>query len=426
MNVLLIHQAFVSSGESGGTRHFEFGRRLARKGGRMTVVTGRVNVLTGRAWGGAGSASGGVARESVDGVEVLRVYSPAVIHKSFAWRVLAFLVFAATSTRAGLRSGPVDLVVGTTPPIFQAASAWLVARLRRKPFLLEVRDLWPEFAVDMGVLKNPVLIWLARKLERFLYDHADHVLVNSPAYRDYVVAKGIPAGRVSLVANGVDASMFRPEADGASVRERLGLSGKFLAVYAGAHGMANDLGTVLKAADLLRDRGDVHFLFVGDGKERPRLEEEARRLGLANVTFAGAVAKAEMGDVLGAADVCLATLMNIPMFTTTYPNKVFDYMAAGRPTLLAIGGVIRAVIEEAGGGLYVPPGNPEALAEAVSALRDDPEGRARMGRSARAYVVEHFDRARQADAFCELLDRLAGKTPPEPEPGPVETEGVAA
>src|SRR5262249_42849797 len=163
------------------------------------------------------------------------------------------------------------------------------------------------------------------------------------------------------VPNGTDVAMFAPDADGAPVRDRFALRTHFLVVYAGALGMANDLGTVLKTADLLRERDDVHFLLVGDGKERKNLEDQARRLGLCNVTFAGTVPKDQMPDVLAAADACLATLMNIPMFSTTYPNKVFDYMAAGRPTLLAIDGVIRTVVEEAGGGLFVPPGDHVAL-----------------------------------------------------------------
>src|SRR5262249_43300642 len=160
--------------------------------------------------------------------------------------------------------------------------------------------------------------------------------------------------KIEVIPNGVDVSMFDPEATGMAIRSRYGLEGKFLVVYAGAHGMANDLGTALRAAEILRDHDTIRFLFVGDGKERANLEEMARRLGLSNVVFAGPVPKDEMPDVLAAADASLAILMNIKMFRTTYPNKVFDAMAAGRPTLLAIDGVIREVIEQAQGGLFVP------------------------------------------------------------------------
>lgn len=404
MNILLIHQAFVLGREAGGTRHYDLGRMLATQGDHLKVVASQVSYLTGLRVGGG--RAGFCYRENVDGIDVLRAYAPAVHNKSFAWRVVGFLVFSATSSWAGVRSGPVDLVMGTTPPIFQALSAWLVARLRRKPFLLEVRDLWPDFAIDMGVLRNPILKSVARRVESFLYRHADHILVNSPAYRDYLLGKGIAPEKVSFVANGVDVTMFRPSADGAAVRRRFGLEGKTLVVYAGAHGAANDLGTLLDAADRLRDDPRVHFLFIGDGKERPNLAAEASRRGLQNVTFAGVVPKDEMPDVLAAADICAATLQDIRMFRTCYPNKIFDYMAAGRPTVLAIDGVIRKVVEDSGGGIFVPPGDAEAVAAAVRRLGDDPVLRAGMGRAARRHVEEHFDRRAQAEEFRKVLRRL--------------------
>lgn len=408
MNVLLIHQAFVSGREPGGTRHYELGRRLARDGDNLKVVASPVSYLTGRS-----SRKGRLClyyRENVDGVEVLRAFTPAVHNKSFIWRIVGFLVFAVTSVWAGLRSGPVDLVMGTTPPIFQAVSAWLVARLRRRPFLLEIRDLWPDFAIEMGVLRNPLLIRVARGVESFLYRRADHILVNSPAYRDYLLAHGVASEKVSFVANGVDVSMFHPEARGEAIRERFNVQGKTLVVYAGAHGMANDLSVILQAADRLRDQPDVHFLFVGDGKERPRLEAEARELGLPNVTFGGALPKDEMPAVLAAADICVATLKNIRMFSTTYPNKIFDYMAAARPVVLGIDGVIRDVIEEAGAGIFVTPGNSVALADAVSRLGHDHALREAMGRAGRAHVAAHFDRNTQAEEFRRVLRGLSRPT----------------
>jgi glycosyltransferase involved in cell wall biosynthesis len=410
MNVLLIHQAFVSGDEAGGTRHFELGQRLSARGDHMTVVSSQVSYLTGRPVDARrfGWRRGLFYREQVNGLTVMRAYSPAVLHKGFAWRLAAFVVFALNSVFAGLRAGPVDVVMGTTPPIFQAVSAWLVSRLRRKPFLLEIRDLWPEFAIEMGVLTNPILKRLSRWLERFLYRHADHLLVNSPAYRDYLKRKGVPETKISFVPNGVDVTMFDPSARGEAIRRRFDLDGTLVAVYAGAHGPANDLDTILDAADLVRDQDQIRFLLVGDGKERGRLQAETARRGLTNVIFTGALPKSQMPDVLAAADVCLATLKNIPMFTTTYPNKVFDYMAAGRPTVLAIGGVIRAVVEEAEGGCFVPPGDARAMADAIRHLADHPQERRSMGASARRFVEERFDRDDQAEEFRTILRRIAG------------------
>jgi len=404
MRVVLIHQAFVSPDEAGGTRHYELGKRAVEQGIEFTIVASDISYLTGARTVGD---EGRISEQSFDGVRVLRAYTYPSLHRSFAWRVVSFLSFMLTSIRGGLRAGRVDVVMGTSPPIFQAVSAWLVARVRRRPLLLEIRDLWPEFAIDLGVLRNRALIRLSRWLERFLYARAAHLLVNSPAYRDYLIGKGVPPDKVTLIANGVDAAMFAPDARGGRVREALGLTDKFVVTYAGALGLANDIETILRAAARLTDHPQIHFLLVGDGKERARLEARARELNVRNVTFAGARAKTDMPEILAASDACVATLKDIAMFRTTYPNKVFDYMAAARPTVLAIDGVIRRVIETARAGVFVPPGDDRALANAVLSLNADRGLAAEMGRNARAYVVEHFDRREQANDFVALLRRLS-------------------
>lgn len=402
-HILLIHQAFVLPNEAGGTRHYELAQHLVQQGHKFTIVASNLSYVTGKP---VIDGKHIVQETSVDDIRVLRAYTYPSLHKSFFWRTISFLSFMLTSVWAALRAGQIDLVIGTSPPIFQAVSAWLVAFLRRRPFLLEVRDLWPEFAIDIGVLKNPLLIRLSRWLEQFLYARATHILVNSPAYRDYLLGKGLPESNITLIPNGVDPDIFAPQGDGRKIRDQFQLGDKFVVTYAGALGLANDIGTILHAAELLRVNQDIHFLLVGDGKERANLEAEARRLELSNITFAGAHPKGSIPDFLAASDACVATLRDIPMFRTTYPNKVFDYMAAARPTLLAIDGVIREVIEASGGGIFVPPGNPAALADAIRELSMDRERARAMGQAARRYVVEHFDRKQQAIAFAELVERL--------------------
>ena len=403
MNLLLIHQAFVSPREAGGTRHFELARYLRQQGHQVTIVASDVSYLTGEK---VLQHKGVVGQEDIEGIHVLRAFALPTLHKNFFWRVMAFLVFMITSVWAALRVSNPDIIMGTTPPLFQAISAWFVALLRRKPFLLEIRDLWPEFAIDMGVLTNPLLIRMSRWVESFLYARADHLLVNSPAYRDYLIEKGIPEEKISFIPNGVDTSMFNPMDGGESVRQEFGLDDKFLVSYAGALGLANDIETALRAARRLQDMTRIHFLLVGDGKERPRLEQQAREWGLSNVTFVGVRPKSEMPRFLAASDACLAILKDIPMFRTTYPNKVFDYMAAGRPTILAIDGVIRQVVESAQGGVFVPPGDDEALADAIAYLVNHPQRAQEMGQNARRYVEKHFERHDQARAFEQVLLRL--------------------
>ncbi len=398
----MIHQIFLSSKDGGGTRHFEFARYAANHGHDFVVIASDVSYLDGRRIETDGRP------EMIEGIEVRRTRTLNVINKGFIWRVVAFLGFMVSSVFKALGAGRVDVVMGTSPPIFQAASAWLVSFLRRKPFLLEVRDLWPDFAVDMGVIKNPVIIRLAKRVELFLYARAAHILVNSPAFREYMIDKHrVNPDKITLIPNGVDPAMFDPGDKGEPVREEFGLQGKFIVTYAGAMGPANDIPTIIRAAELMKDDERIHFLLVGDGKDRGKAEALRDELGLTNVTFAGLRSKAQMKAVLGATDACLATLMPIPMFKTVYPNKIFDYLAAGRPVVLGIDGVIREVVESAQAGRFVEPGRPDAIVEAVRAFAADPDACAAMGRSGRAYVEQHFNRIDHARAFVELLERVA-------------------
>lgn len=403
-HTILIHQAFASKDEPGGTRHYELGRRLVAKGQRLTVVASDVSYQTGMRIVPRARLVTGCTQ---DGILILRAYTYSALHKSYFSRIISFLTFMTTSVVVGMKEGRPDIVMGTTPPIFQAFSACFLAAAHRRPLLLEIRDLWPEFAIDIGLLTNKTLIWVARSLENFLYRRADHLLVNSPAYREYLICKGVEARKISLIPNGVDAEMFDPLDKGCGFRNEYGLEGKFVVTYAGALGMANDIDVLVKAADLLKPRADIHILIVGDGKERSRLEGEANNMGLQNMTFTGSFAKSRMANILAASDACIAILKDIPMFATTYPNKVFDYMAAGRPTILAIDGVIREVIEAAGGGVYVPPGDPRLLAAAIRELADRPEYAKRMGTAARAYVVKHFNRDQHAQHLAELLSGIS-------------------
>ena len=403
MRLLLIHQAFNSPDEAGGTRHFELAQRCVKEGHAFSIVASDVIYLSGKRRDGKTRL---VTEEDLRGVRVLRAYTYPSLHRSFVWRVLSFLSFMVTSILAGLKAGPVDVVMGTSPPIFQAVSAWVVSLIRRRPFLLEIRDLWPEFAIDMGILRSPALITLSRRLEGFLYSRSTHLLVNSPAYKAYLEGRGIDPAKITLIANGVDTSMFAGDFDTGLIRGRWSLDGTFLVTYAGALGAANDIPVVLEAARVLSNNRNIHLLLVGDGKERANLESLAREWKLGNVTFTGALPKKEMPAILAASDACLAILKNIPMFKTTYPNKVFDYMAAARPTILAIDGVIREVVEKAEGGIFVPPGNAKALADAIASLEKDRIKANAMGEAARAYVVAHFDRERQAKEFVSLLKNL--------------------
>jgi glycosyltransferase involved in cell wall biosynthesis len=399
VHILLIHQAFASLDEPGGTRHHELARYLASQGHRVTIIASPISYLTGK----SRSAEIPWSETQTDGnlITILRAYTYPSLHRSFAFRLVSFFSFMFSSFFIGLGLKNVDLVWGTSPPIFQGLTAWLLARIKRLPFLFEVRDLWPAFAVAVGVLKNPVLIKLSESLETFLYHRADLVVVNSPGFIQYIKSRG--ATRVELVPNGTDTNMFTPEVDGGPFKRLHNLDAKFVVLYAGAHGLSNDLGIILQAAQILMPRKDVIFVLLGDGKDKPALQTQAASDGLDNILFLPPIPKVEMPAALAAADACIAILRPVEMYKTTYPNKVFDYMAAGKPVILAIDGVIREVIENANAGIPVHPGDPEALSQAVLQLADDPELAHRMGCKARIYVVNHFDRSILASKLMELM-----------------------
>jgi len=421
MDLLLIHQAFVGPNQAGGTRHFELASHLVDQGDGVAIVASDLSYLTGQK---TNTGGGLVTREQIGKIRVLRAYTYPTLHKGFVWRVFSFVTFMLTSVWAGWKAGKPDLVMGTSPPLFQAASAWFISALRRRPFLLEIRDLWPEFAIEMGVLTNPVLIKLSRWLERFLYARATHLLVNSPAYKTYLINKGIPPEKVTLIPNGVDPDMFPLDLDGRPFREKLGVTEKFVITYAGALGMANDIPTILRAAERVRDEPSIHFVLIGDGKERANLERQAAEMQLPNVTFAGSFPKNEMGRVLAGSDACVATLQNIPLFSTTYPNKIFDYMAARRPTILGIDGVIREVVEAAQAGIFVTPGDDAQLADAARYLCRNRAEAQEMGERGRDYVVANFNRHQQAGEFVALVHRLSLSDRPTPREAAVPVESL--
>lgn len=401
MHILLIHQAFVTTGEAGGTRHIEFAKRLAARGHRVTIITSPVSYLSGES-----SLSGHFLwkkEQWAENIELCYCWTSSGMHKGFVPRVLAFFSFMFSSFFCALNVKHVDLVWGTSPNLFQGWTAWLSARCKRKKMLLEIRDLWPEFAIAMGALTNPTLIRMSRWLEKFLYDHADRIIVNSPGFIPYI--RDICGKTPKLVPNGADEAMFEG-ANGDEFREKHGLKDKFVVMYSGAHGPANDLETVLQAAEILQDRDDIRFVFVGSGKDKPRLEALKDEKGLSNVLFVPPVSKDEIPAVMSAEDAGLAILKKLDMFKTTYPNKVFDIMACGDPVICQIDGVIREVVEENQAGVFAEPGDPRALADTVLQLAGDPENCRKMGENGRKAVREKFDRDTAARRLEEIFEEM--------------------
>lgn len=400
MNVLLVHQFFATPSSNGGTRHYELFDRLKKRDVHLTVIASPEQLKN----------VSMKKKTDVDSCRIISISSLPLGQKGYVWRVLGFFSFMLSAIIRGLCVRNIDVVIGTSPSLFQAFASYIIASIRRKPFLLEVRDLWPSFAIDIGLLKSPTLIRMAKWLEAFLYRKAKHIVVNSPAYVTYLLEHGVRSEKISLVPNGVDVGAFTSVIDSSKEKYRRDwgvATNQFVVVYAGAIRMANHLDIVVEAASVLRNKkSQVFIAVIGDGRERSRLEAQVAHLGLKNIKFCGPESKSEMPNVIATADACFAGLKDISMFTMTYPNKVFDYMAGGRPTILAIDGVIRDVIEASGGGVFVPPSDAVAIAEAMHDLSLQPRKAQQMGEQARDYVSKNFNRDDQAEILGKVLDGL--------------------
>jgi glycosyltransferase involved in cell wall biosynthesis len=341
-------------------------------------------------------------------MRIVRLAGRQDLHRSFRARVRAYFDFAARAYRAAMGVSDVDVVWGTSPPLVQLMPAWLASRRCPGGFVLEERDLWPEFAVEMGVVREGPISDAALRMKRFLYGRARRIVINSPGFLPFLTGYGVPESKIRLIPNGVDADQFEPAARGEALRAAWGAEDRFVVLYAGALGPANGLDLALDAAEALRGSRAL-FVLVGDGKARAQLANAAEARRLDNVRLVPAQPKRAMRDVLAAADACLAVLRDIPLFRTTYPNKVFDYMAAARPVLLAIDGVIREVVERARAGIFVPPGDAGALAAGIGRLMSSPAEARAMGRRGRVAVCAGFERQKQAAEFerllCELMPR---------------------
>ena len=401
MNVLYLHQHFATRAGSGGTRSWEFSRRLLERGHAVTMVA---QVRRG----------GGIDRRGRHDVEGMRLillggyYTNHLADWRRAWQFLRIMVRASLLRRLPDRP---DVVVASSTPLTIGIPGWILARRYGVPFVFEVRDLWPEAPIQLGVLRNPLLQRLARAMERFLYRRADAIIPLSPGMEAGVLAEGADPEKVVTIPNASDVDLFAPEHRDRSVLERWGIADRFVAVHAGMMGEANGLDYVLDAARVLHERGDdrIAVLVVGDGSTRMRLIDRAQRLGLRNITFPGSIPREELGAVVSSCDASIVSFADYPVLATNSPNKFFDGLAAGLPCIVNSDGWTRRLVESHDAGAYVDVRDATQLADALERLADDPERCARQGANARALATEVFARDRLAGRFIELLEHLAGQ-----------------
>ena len=317
-------------------------------------------------------------RSGLDGIDVLRVWVLASPVKSFRSRMAFYLTFMANGALVGafaVPAGPFDLVYATSPPLFVGGAGLALHWLKRTPLVFEVRDLWPESAVVLGELHNPRAIALATRLEELCYNRASRVVVVTEGIRQRLLARGQAAEKLVLIPNGANTELFQPQpALGTEFRQQHGLrTDDFVVAYAGIHGIAQGLETVLRSAQMLRDQDNIRFVMVGEGPVKPELQQLRSDLGLDNVLMLPEQPRTSMPAVLSAADVALVPLRKVELFEHAVPSKLFDAWACGCPVLLSIDGEARRVLEAANGGLFVPPEDPSALAQAISQLAKMPD-----------------------------------------------------
>jgi glycosyltransferase involved in cell wall biosynthesis len=409
MKILVIHQYYLMPGQPGGSRFNEMARLWVEQGHEVTVIAGNVDYSSGKA---PERYRGRWLSKEQDGlVTVWRCHVPESYARSYPGRMWAFFVFVLSAVTAVLRAARPDVIVATSPPLIVVVPALLAARLRRAaiPWIFEVRDLWPETAITTGVLsrKSP-LTTVLYVLERWAYRFADRINVLTPAFREDILERRLAtADKIAFIPNGADLDHFRPGPLDNEVRRQLGWGSRFVVLYAGAHGRANAVRQLVDAAECLRDRPDILIACVGNGPERESLEALVRDRRLENIVFLGPQPKDRMPLFVIGANAGAAVLQNNPTFRTVYPNKVFDYMACRRPTLLAIDGVARQMVcEEAGAGVFAEPENGPAIASAIRFLADNPVLCAEMGARGHEWVVANVGRRTLAMRYLELMAEL--------------------
>lgn len=407
MKILLIHQYFLGKEDPGGSRFNQFVKYWEELGHEVTVVAGTVHYATGKKeekykgkWV--------VQEDYSSNVKVFRTYVSEAYNKSFLGRLWGYFSFTLSSfTTILFKVKRHDVVIVTSPPLFVGVTGILTKILKRTPMIFEVRDLWPESAIDTGVLKSSSLIKLAYIVEKLSYKFADRINVLTPAFKEVLIRKkGISQEKIAFIPNGADLDIFKPDDKNNWVRKQYGLEDKFVITYMGAHGLANNLDSLLNVAKECSDHKEIVFLLIGDGMEKKRLQERAKAEEIHNVIFIDSQPKAVIPDFCNASDICTAVLKKVDTFKTVYPNKVFDYMSCAKPILIGIDGVARSLVETSESGLYVDPDNAQEFKKYIIELSKNPERLQEMGTNGYEYVQRNFSRKSLAHKYLDEISNI--------------------
>lgn len=412
MRILYLSQYFFP--ETGATqiRAYEMAKHWVQLGHQVTLIAEIPNHPTGIV---PLEYRGKLyQRDLLDGIEVIRVWVKASPQKNFRNRLLFYLSYMLTSTLAGLSlvNGHYDLIFASSPPLFVGGAALALHYLKRIPMVFEVRDLWPESAVALGELNNPMAINLSTRLEETCYRVAKKIVVVTDGIRHRLASRGIAADKIALIPNGADTELFRfNPAVRDKIRSELGLQDKFVAIFAGMHGIAYDLATLVEAARLLREVADISILLIGEGPKKAETAALIQQHGLTNISMLPEQPFILIPSFLSAADVAVIPLRKLELFKATLPVRMFDAWACNLPVILGVEGEARELLEKAEGGLFIPPEDPQELAAALMRLRASPDERQKMGESGRAFTVQNYSRHSLAGKLITELEAMSASAP---------------
>ena len=409
MHIVIIYQYYLRDGEAGHSRINEYAGIWARMGHQVTVLTGQTSYMTGAK---PSDCNWRFSVNETDGeVTVYRCFVPGNCNQSFVRRAFAYFSFAISSAMVFSKLKNPDIMLVSSPPLTIGLAGLAIKLCRGIPMVFEIRDLWPESAVTTGVLTNRHMISFLAWLERKCYSKSAALNVLTPAFKDNIVKRGLMASeRIVNIQAGVDIDEMHPSEFSESIRQELGWGKRKVVLYAGAIGRANKLQQLVDTAKLLADRTDILIAIVGSGMEEEAIRKQIVELNLTNILLHGSRPKDMMPSIIASADICAAVLMKNDTFKTVYPNKVFDYMACGKPVVLGIDGIIRELVERETAGIFAEPENPEALRSAILALVDDENYAAECGRNGRLCVERDFSRDSKASAYAAFLEQVANGT----------------
>ena len=412
MHILFLSHYFPPEVNAPASRTYENACWWVRAGHQVTVLTCAPNHPAGVVYPGYRNRLW--QWEERDGIRVLRVKTYLSANKGSVGRIANYVSYLLSAVLCSLLAHKVDLVVSTSPQFFCGLAGAIVSRMKHVPWVLEIRDLWPESISAVEAISSPRIIGVLETIETWMYRHAERIVSVTDSFVQHFVDRGVSRQKITVIKNGADLEMFTPMEQENGFRREHGLNGKFVASYVGTHGMAHGLDTVLEAAELLRPVPQVVFLLVGDGAEREKLLRRKEELGLDNVLMLPQLDKFRMPEVLAASDACLIPLRKTDLFKSVIPSKIFEAMAMARPIILGVQGESQSIIEAAGCGICMEPENAREMADAVLALQRDRGYAGILGQRGKVYVAEHFDRSKLAMRYLRVMEEL--------EPGFVAAE----